>query len=107
MPSISEDQRKTLTEKLPGSGIVSLGYDADTMVLIAVTDGSSTLRSFTVFDGVSPAEFAAVCAMPKLNHKLAPMLNFKPHTQFVDATLDDYAGAKPTEFVDCPGATAD
>lgn len=96
MTSISEDQRAALTAKLPGSGILSIGYDAPAHVLTVQAEG----RNLYVFAGVTPTDFAAVCAMPELNTKLAPTLNFKPHTLFVDATLGDYAGAKPTEFVE-------
>lgn len=103
MTSITEDQRKTLAAKLPGSGILSLGYDAEAQVLVAQT----AERAFTMIAGVAPSDFAAVCAMTELNPKLAPTLNFKPHTYFVDATLDDYAGAKPTEFVTADEAAAD
>lgn len=62
-------------------------------------------RAFTVFANVSPTDFDAVCKAPEMTPALAPMLNFKPKTRFIDATLEDYAGVKPTEFVECQSAT--
>lgn len=100
MTSITEDQRAVLAGKLPNSGILSIGYDAPAHVLTVQTGE----RDFLMFAGITPTDFAAVCAMTELNPKLAPTLNAKPITLFVDATLGDYAGAKPTEFVELPAA---
>lgn len=95
--SISTEQRDRLSRvAFKAAEISHLGYDANAQELLVMRKNP---RAFDVHSPVTPEEFDALTKAPDLARAIGNISRDKLTSCYVDASKDDYAGAKTMTFV--------